>query len=163
MYRVTKHGKKRIRERQNITSYPALLQVVKKKGKSIYYFKGIFFKYLRFKSKNYKNIIKVYGSNIFIFTRSSKKLITTYPVPEKYIPIKDYEIGKGVFVKVSTLNNLDGNLVCLEMKSGEIYKGIVVANLKEERTFIKLNVDGKIIKIMGSDIRKIISKNLMVV
>ena len=42
MYRVTKHGKKRIRERQNITTYPALLQVVKKKGKSIYYFKGIF-------------------------------------------------------------------------------------------------------------------------
>ena len=121
-------------------------------------FKNSFFRYLMKKYRKNKNI-RVYGNNIYIFTRGSKKLITTYPVPEKYIPIKKYEIEKGVFIKISTLNNLDGNFVQLKMKSGKLCSGIVVASPREERTFIRLDVDGKIIKIFGNQIKEIVSKN----
>ena len=79
MYTITKHGKRRLRERQNVITGNALLRSVVRKGKIVYEFKNSFFRYLMKKYRKNKNI-RVYGNNIYIFTKNSKKLITTYSV-----------------------------------------------------------------------------------
>ena len=46
MYTITKHGKRRLRERQNVITGNALLRSVVRKGKIVYEFKNSFFRYL---------------------------------------------------------------------------------------------------------------------
>ncbi len=151
MYTITKHGKRRLRERQNVITGNALLRSVVRKGKIVYEFKNSFFRYLMKKYRKNKNI-RVYGNNIYIFTKNSKKLITTYSVPAKYLPLEKYEIEKEVFMKISTLIKLDGCLVQVKLNSGEMYEGIIRANPKGERTYVNLVVDDKIINIKGKQI-----------
>lgn len=92
--KITNHAKFRIRERLGIIkNYNELIQNVEKYGKNITYYKGDFRKYLNNKlhKKNIK--IKVYNENIYIFNKTSKKLITVYPVLPKFFPSTNYEVS----------------------------------------------------------------------
>ena len=56
MYTITKHGKRRLRERQNVITGNALLRSVVRKGKIVYEFKNSFFFFFMTKYRNKKNI-----------------------------------------------------------------------------------------------------------
>lgn len=86
--KITRHAKKRLRERSNIRKdYGNLIVAVKKKGKTKHDYHGKFHDYLCSKRAN----IKVYNETIYIFSKGKKKLITTYPVPSEYLPTSKYE------------------------------------------------------------------------
>ena len=50
---------------------------------------GDFYKYLYGKNTKSNNLI-VFEDNLYIFDRTFNYLITTYPVPEKFIPTRKY-------------------------------------------------------------------------
>ena len=155
MYKkITKHGKKRLRERQNIgANSGTLLRSVKLNAKSMYEYQGKFFQYLRSKYDKYNTTVKVHGDNVYIFSRGRKKLITTYPVPEKYLPTSDYKIENRVYTLISALIKLDGCNVQVNLLSGESYLGYIIGNKRNEHTYIKMDIGGgEIIKIWGKDI-----------
>ena len=86
--KITKHARRRLRERSNIRKdYGSLIVVVKKKGKTKHDYCGEFHNYLCSKGAN----IKVYNETIYIFSKGKKKLITTYPVPSNFLPTSKYE------------------------------------------------------------------------
>jgi len=89
--RVSKHAKFRAKERLDVaykSKRNQLFNRALKFGHPVNDFAGEFRDYLDSKKKKHKNIgIKVYDNNIFIY--KNKLVITVFPVPEKYLPIKD--------------------------------------------------------------------------
>lgn len=86
--KITKHARRRLRERSNIRKdYGCLIITVKRKGKTKNDYCGEFRNYLHSKRAN----IKVYNETIYIFSKGKKKLITAYPVPSEYLPTSKYE------------------------------------------------------------------------
>lgn len=89
---VTNHGKIRIKERVGNTRSNSLLRTVLDSGNSKYDYKDSFFHYLVSKENQKHAKIKVYKDNIYVLSKNTKRLVTTYPIPEKFLPINKYEI-----------------------------------------------------------------------
>lgn len=88
--RVSKHAKARINERvDSIYRACALSRIASRNGYSKGMFQGDFQKYLLRKSVTGARV-KVYKDNIYIFGKNSKKLITTYSVPKRFLPVEQY-------------------------------------------------------------------------
>ena len=86
----TKHGTERYQSRiQNIGDIDSKLKHIQRVGYNMNCYFGDFYKYLYGKNSNNNNII-VYEDNLYIFDKSFRVLITTYPVPEKFVPTKKY-------------------------------------------------------------------------
>ena len=86
----TKHGVDRYHSRiQNIGDIDSKLKHIKKVGHSMDCYFGDFYKYLYGKNAKNNNLI-VFEDNLYIFDRTFNFLITTYPVPEKFIPTRKY-------------------------------------------------------------------------
>lgn len=91
--KVSKHARRRAKERLNV-SYKAernkLFNKALRFGHNTNEFAGEFLDYLNSKTQKHKNTgIKVYDGNIYIYSNRNKLVITTYPVPQKFLPIQE--------------------------------------------------------------------------
>lgn len=89
MRRETRHGKKRLKQRNVNQDKNGITYLARKNGKTRKYYDGEFYDYIQARGSR-NGIVKVYKENIFIFGKNNDRLITTYPVPEKYIPTDKY-------------------------------------------------------------------------
>lgn len=89
---ITKHARHRFAERLELTRREDMAHFFRNAvmyGLSPHSFKGKFHTYLLNKlKKNSYCTVKVY--NDFIYIHRNKKLITMFPVPEKYLPVKQW-------------------------------------------------------------------------
>lgn len=123
----TKHGTERYHSRvQNIGDIDSKLKHIKRTGYDINCYFGDLYKYLCSKNKSNNNVI-VYEDNLYIFDKSSQILITTYPIPEKYLPSRKYFLS-------STKRNIIENI------SDYINKVIVINYFNKKVTAKLLNM-----------------------
>lgn len=157
MGRVTKHARKRIRERVITNQSPiSLLNTVSRKGKTKGMYEGKFHQYLTSKSINGK-IAKVYKDNIYILTKNTRRLITTFKIPEKYLPVEQYEITKEKIALSNKVYNFSNQPVIVELKNNEVLNGYII-NEKEKgiiTNFILFEED-EMIKMDLVDIKNIV-------
>ena len=102
MVRYSYHAKKRVKERLDVSvksQRNKLFNRALRYGHPPSYFGGEFNKYLENKQKSQKNInVKVYDGNIYIY--KNKLIITVFPVPTKYLPVKENTLS---FIKENEL------------------------------------------------------------
>lgn len=121
--RITKHGKSRVKQRTDTNhSSKALARIVSKNGKSKGMYQGRFHQFLVSKSAGGARV-KVYQDNIYIFSKNTKKLITTYKVPEKYLPTEQYEISKEILFLAMQVKMHLNEPVIVTFKDKRILKG----------------------------------------
>lgn len=89
---VSNHGKIRIRERLGNVRGNSILRLVLDNGNTKYDYKGDFFLYLVSKEQQKHSKVKVYQNNIYILSKNTKRLVTTYPIPQKYFPTDQFEL-----------------------------------------------------------------------
>lgn len=151
--KVTKHGKRRLKERLNVfNAYAMEMKSSKVNGKRFYNYKGAFFYYLNSKTNGE---IRVYKDNIFLFGkgRRSKKLITVFPVPERFLPINQYLIDDDVLEKVLSINKLEGQVINVTLKNGRDLYGKVLFDWHKPRDVIRLlTTTHRVLVIKGKDI-----------
>lgn len=125
MGKITTHGKYRLKERINNNQRNAsYLKVVIRKGKNSFFYNEPFKSYLLSK-ENKRSVVKVYNDNVFIFTKTGKRLITTYPVPEKYLPADQYEIKTRKAILLEKTKYLYGKPVLVIKRNNEELKGYI--------------------------------------
>lgn len=151
---VSSHAKKRLNERVGIKSdYGNLFNNIKKYGKTKRQFQGEFYKYLN--SKDRGKTIKVFNDCIYIFSKTKKKLITTYKVPKSYLPTSKYEINNKVFLLMCEIRKTHNYEIRITLKNGEVIVGYVIDSKNVPSDIIAVNVsNGKNINIRGKDIEK---------
>lgn len=91
--KVTEHAKKRLEERTNIKKYEwnKSASSAYKKGYRISVFSEPFYSYLKGRQlAGDRTSVKVWNNNIYIFDNRHQKLLTIYPVPEEFLPIKKF-------------------------------------------------------------------------
>ena len=124
----TKHGAERYHSRiQNVGDIDSKLKHIKKIGHNMDCYFGDFYKYLYGKKAKSNNLI-VYEDNLYIFDKTFNFLITTYPVPDKFIPTKKYFLS-------STKRNIIENI------SDYINKVIVINYFNKKVTAKLLNME----------------------
>ena len=124
----TKHGAERYHSRiQNVGDIDSKLKHIKKIGHNMDCYFGDFYKYLYGKNAKSNNLI-VYEDNLYIFDKTFNFLITTYPVPDKFIPTKKYFLS-------STKRNIIENI------SDYINKVIVINYFNKKVTAKLLNME----------------------
>ncbi|MDE5630429.1 MAG: hypothetical protein K2I70_02400, partial [Bacilli bacterium] len=99
--------------------------------------------------------IRVYKDDVYLFGkgRRSKKLITVFPVPEKFLPTSNYEISDDVLGKVMEINKLEGQVIEVTLKNGLVLYGVVIFNWHKPRNAIRLKLKNKrVLIIKGKDI-----------
>ena len=127
MGKITDHGRIRLKERTNITR-PKLSHINKilKNGKSSEDYKDEFKKYLEKKGIGGAKV-KVYDNQIYIFSRNTKRLITTYPIPERFIPINNYEFKSKKSILIGKARYLYGKpiTICFQDKRKHDLRGYI--------------------------------------
>lgn len=154
--RVTKHAKVRLRERTDSNhNSNAMSRIVSKNGKTKGFYQGKFHQYLLSKSISGARV-KVYQDNIYIFSKNSKRLITTYPVPDKYLPVEQYELSNDILTLSNKIEMYADKPVIVELKNGNVLKGYVDGEYKPDiiSKFILVTEDDNIL-IELNDIKKI--------
>ena len=130
--RITKHAKKRVLERVDSPHKSnSLSRIASKNGKSKNMYQGKLHQYLVSKSLRGANV-KIYDNNIYIFSKNTKRLITTYAVPEKYLPVEQYELSNEIISLSNKVKMYLNKPVIIELKSGEIRKGYIDGDYKPE-------------------------------
>uniref|UniRef100_UPI003FEF82C4 hypothetical protein n=1 Tax=Candidatus Onthocola sp. TaxID=3085646 RepID=UPI003FEF82C4 len=149
---VSSHAKKRLMERVGIKSdYGTLLNSIKKYGKTKKNFRGEFYKYLN--SKDRGKTIKVFNDCIYIFSKSKKRLITTYKVPKSYLPISKYEIDNSVFMMLCEIRKTHGYEIKIILKNNLELVGYVVSSKRIPSDVIAISLkNGKNVNINAKDI-----------
>ena len=128
--RVTFHGKRRTKERTNTNlNYNALARTVSKNGFSKNDFKGAFYNYLLSKSKSGARV-KIYDNNIYIFSKNTKRLITTYKVPDKYLPIEKWKLDENTIELINHIKYYYNVPIIIKNKDNSLLKGIIYKNEK---------------------------------
>ena len=154
--RYTNHGKKRVIERvdTNLKS-STLVHNASQYGKSINEYKGKFKQYLLSKDRP-RNRIKIYNNNLFVFSKNSKRLITVYPVPEKYIPLEKYEVAEEILSLNNKLKTLSNFPVVVELKNKGLKSGYleITEELDKVNYFI-LKTDIRSEKIKKEDVKDV--------
>lgn len=129
MKKITKHGIKRLKQRNKNQCRNGIANIAKKCGKTKRYFDGEFYEYLLTKSSR-DCIVKVYKNDIYIYARTSKKLITTYPVPKKFIPTEQYLLEKEKRYVIENIVKYLNKNVIITLKNGEQIQGIILDKIK---------------------------------
>lgn len=123
--RITQHGKLRVKERTNTYKRGSTLsRLAYQNGKTKNYYQGKFRQYLISKSAR-KAKIKVYKDNIYIFSKNTKRLITTYSIPQKYLPVEQYEITKELIDLSNKIKMLTSSSVIVTYKNGDEIRGYI--------------------------------------
>lgn len=138
-YRIqsTSHAKQRLKKRQDIGNKnlrEKLLFKVKQYGLLPDAFIGEFKKYLKGKLRKPNTQIKVYEN--FIYIIGNKRLITSYQVPDKYLPIKKwlkktYNNSQLYIELLDYLKEEDFEIVLLHKDKDEYIVGLVVKDVFE--------------------------------
>ena len=124
----TKHGTERYQSRiQDIGDIDSKLKHIQRVGYDMNCYFGDFYKYLYGKNSNNNSII-VYEDILYIFDKCFKFLITTYPVPEKFVPTKKYFLS-------STKRNIIDNI------SDYLNKSIVINYFNKKVSAQLLNME----------------------
>ncbi len=139
MKQLTYHGRRRVKERIEINEREAVfVKRVSRDGKTPNMYKGDFYKYLCTKKRGAR--IKVYREYIYILSKTSRKLITMYKVPLKYLPTKKYEIPRSVISKTMMVNSFLNRKVKVYLKDDSVYFGYIleefVANETDDVAFV---------------------------
>lgn len=93
MSSITVHGKQRLKERVEKESRDlAYIRTVLTQGMGKNFFTGEFRDYLDSKERRTSRV-KVYRDNIYVFPKNSKRLITTYHIPSRFLPIENYVLN----------------------------------------------------------------------
>ncbi len=155
---ITNHGKVRIKERVNFNvRAESLRHQVLKNGKVTSNYSGKFFQYLMSKERT-RFKIKVYQDYIYIFNKNSRRMITTYKVPNKYLPLSQYEIPIEISNITNLINYYDNKYLTIELQNGKTYKGIADFNPNSPKDITNLILDnGQKLKIHSKDVLKITS------
>ena len=99
---ISEHAKRRAAERLNISRRNDIKHHFRKAlmyGLSPSSFKGTFYRYLMSKLKKNKSCtIKIYSD--FVYIHRNKKLITMFPVPERYLPVSQFLPEKHSFEEI---------------------------------------------------------------
>lgn len=143
MKRVTKHGKKRLKQRNINQGRNGISNNARMYGKTKRYFDGEFYEYLLNKSSRGCSI-KVYKNDIYIYGKTSKNLITTYPIPEKYLPVEQYLIEDDKRYVIENISRYSNKDVIITLKNNVIIKGIIIDKIYNElmqlyETIVKAN------------------------
>lgn len=131
MKRVTKHGKKRLKQRNVNQGRNGISNNARMYGKTKRYFDGEFYEYLLNKSLRGCSV-KVYKNDIYIFGKTSKNLITTYPIPEKFLPVEQYLIEKEKMNVIDNVKKYSNKDVIITLKNDLIVKGIIIERFYNE-------------------------------
>lgn len=155
--KLTYHGRHRVSERvTRVQNKVSLVGRVSRLGKTKNMYFGKFHQYLDSKSKNGK--IKVYQEYIYILTKNSRKLITVYPVPRKYLPTEQYEITKELYTKTMKINSHVDEEVIVTTKDGMIFRGIIKKEfIPTKMKIVTLHVDDQSISFSIDDIVDVVS------
>ena len=109
--KITKHARKRFCERTDFSpgqrNHDA--KMAWKRGYKASQFGEPLYSYLFEKQmEGDRTSVKIWGENVYVFDNRRKKLVTVYPVPEEFLPVKRYlsfkpipcviELGGGRFV-----------------------------------------------------------------
>lgn len=122
---VTLHGKKRVKERTDYNSrIITLAKIVSKNGLSKGMYKGEFHNYLEKKASK-GCLVKVYQNNIYILAKNSRRLITTYQIPEHFLPIEQYKLSDKNIRIMNSIGNRNGRHVVVTMKNDLNIKGVI--------------------------------------
>ena len=156
--KITEHGKIRIKERVNSNiRVSSLRHQVLSNGKSLYDYTGKFFQYLKSK-ENGRFKIKVYKNYLYVFSKNSRRIITTYQVSDKYIPLSDYEILPEISKIINIIISNNNKYINVFLNDGNNYYGVVDFNPNLPRDQVYLTLDDELqIKIYGNEIIKIVS------
>lgn len=106
---ISEHAKRRAAERLNISRRNDIKHHFRQAlmyGLSPSSFKGTFNKYLMSKlKKNSYCTVKVYSD--FVYVHRNKKLITMFPVPEKYLPVSQFLPDKCNFEEIENFADME--------------------------------------------------------
>ncbi len=155
--KLTYHGRHRVSERvTRVQNKVSLVGRASRLGKTKNMYFGKFHQYLDSKSKNGK--IKVYQEYIYILTKNSRKLITVYPVPRKYLPTEQYEITKELYTKTMKINSHVNEEVIITTKDGMVVRGTIKKEfIPTKMRFVSLHTGVQSISFPIDDIVEIIS------
>ena len=98
MTTTTKHAKKRISERTDLSlsQFNKKASFIFKHGYKLRRFEGALYEYLCSKSiDGHGYVLRVYEDLIFIFDSRKRTLVTVYPIPEELLPISNYLVLSG--------------------------------------------------------------------
>ena len=93
---VTRHASNRIQQRTEFSPNQKNHNINNawKYGHKIDNYVDPFFSFLLTKQQEgNRTIVKIYEDNIYVFENKKRRLITVYPVPEEYVPTKQF-LGK---------------------------------------------------------------------
>ena len=147
--------KKRLLERTGVaTNYASLLNNVFSKGYSPNHYTGAFYSYLS--SKTNSCSIKIYKEKIYIFSPTKKKkLLTTFSVPEMFVPTNEYLINETLYNMVSFLLKREGSSMILTLNSGDVLQGTIIFNEKYQRDRFDFELkNGEIVKVFAQEVLK---------
>lgn len=121
--KLTRHVVERATERLSVEGLPPdnVIKKMMKYGLTPGDFTGDFYSYLQYiKTKKFKSIrIRVLYDSILIYNKNSKRAITVYPVPPKFLPITQYiksEENKNVTRLMQELRELLGYTIQIELQ-----------------------------------------------
>lgn len=158
--RVTNHGKRRIQERveekYNLSSFA---RIVSKNGKGKEMYEGKFYQFLLSKSFIRGAIIKVYKNNIYVLAKNSRNLITTYQIPEKYLPVEQYEKSSKTINLLNIIHMYIKKPVIIKLQNNKILRGYI-SNDDFHKTITKIIVKTHDDKIMVVKLKDICEINL---
>lgn len=143
MKRVTKHGRKRLKQRNVNQCRNGISNNARKYGKTKRYFEGEFYEYLLNRTSRGCSV-KVYKNDIYIFGKTSKNLITTYPIPERFLPIEQYLIESDKRHIIENVKKYSNKDVVITLKNDLIIKGTIIERFYNEllqlhETLVKFN------------------------
>lgn len=119
---ITKHARTRFAERLDLTRREEMNHYFKsaiKSGLNPKSFKGKFHTYLISKlKKNSYCTLKVYSD--FIYIHRNKKLITMFPVPEKYLPVSQW-LPKNYNNTIDEVENIPELILRTKYKTGDTH------------------------------------------
>lgn len=143
MKRVTRHGRKRLKQRNINQGRNGISNNARMYGKTKRYFEGEFYEYLLSKSSRGCSV-KVYKNDIYIYGKTSKNLITTYPIPEKFLPVEQYLIEEDKMRVIDNAKKFSNKDVIITLKNNIIVKGIIIERVYNDlmqlfETLVKIN------------------------
>lgn len=95
--KITRHAYKRFFERTNFTAKQQSHSAKQawKYGRKVAEFCDPFYSYLIDKQlSGDRTSVRIYDKNIYVFDNRHQRLITVYPVPERFVPVKQF-LAKG--------------------------------------------------------------------
>ena len=161
MARVTTHAAIRLKQRvKNNNSNKSQMNLVLQKGFTKYRYFGDFFYYLNQKEAQNSKKLKVYGNSIYVFGQNSKNLVTTYLIPNKFLPISKYELDKKTDKVSGVINKNRETKLLVKTIFGKEYYGICSFTTGRPYTLLLVKLDnGNTVCIETKDVKEISSVN----